>query len=142
MPPPPARGADFKRRTVKVGKRKLAPASTTNTTFRWATLDLPRSDAGGPAPADGAAAVAALLGAVTLRLGGHFLPLGTIAWGLAIYYLFGNIEALGGHNGQAGCAADGGFAGVEPAMLVAGGAGAGGGFGGLAGRGAGGHLAG
>jgi ABC-type branched-subunit amino acid transport system ATPase component/ABC-type branched-subunit amino acid transport system permease subunit len=48
------------------------------------------------------AAVAALLGAVTLRLGGHFLPLGTIAWGLAIYYLFGNIEALGGHNGQAG----------------------------------------
>ena len=46
------------------------------------------------------AAVAALLGAVTLRLGGHFLPLGTIAWGLSIYYLFGNIEALGGHNGM------------------------------------------
>jgi ABC-type branched-subunit amino acid transport system ATPase component/ABC-type branched-subunit amino acid transport system permease subunit len=43
--------------------------------------------------------VAALLGAVTLRLGGHFLPLGTIAWGLSIYYLFGNIDALGGHNG-------------------------------------------
>src|ERR1700691_1553376 len=47
-----------------------------------------------------AGAVAALLGAVTLRLGGHFLPLGTIAWGLSIYYLFGNIEALGGHNGM------------------------------------------
>ena len=31
-------------------------------------------------------AVAALLGAVTLRLGGHFLPLGTIAWGLSIYF--------------------------------------------------------
>jgi ABC-type branched-subunit amino acid transport system ATPase component/ABC-type branched-subunit amino acid transport system permease subunit len=46
--------------------------------------------------------VAALLGAVTLRLGGHFLPLGTIAWGLSLYYLFGNIEALGGHNGKAG----------------------------------------
>src|ERR1700685_3013333 len=46
------------------------------------------------------AAVAALLGAVTLRLGGHFLPLGTIAWGLSIYYLFGNIEALSGHNGM------------------------------------------
>ena len=30
--------------------------------------------------------VAALLGAVTLRLSGHFLPLGTIAWGIAIYY--------------------------------------------------------
>jgi ABC-type branched-subunit amino acid transport system ATPase component/ABC-type branched-subunit amino acid transport system permease subunit len=46
------------------------------------------------------AVVAALLGAVTLRLGGHFLPLGTIAWGLSIYYLFGNVEALGGHNGM------------------------------------------
>ena len=45
------------------------------------------------------AAVAAVLGAVTLRLGGHFLPLGTIAWGLSIYFLFGNLEALGGHNG-------------------------------------------
>jgi branched-chain amino acid transport system permease protein len=44
-------------------------------------------------------AVAALLGAVTLRLGGHFLPLGTIAWGLSIYFLFGNIDVLGGHNG-------------------------------------------
>ena len=47
-------------------------------------------------------AVAAFLGAVTLRLGGHFLPLGTIAWGLSIYYLFGNIDALGGHNGMSG----------------------------------------
>jgi ABC-type branched-subunit amino acid transport system ATPase component/ABC-type branched-subunit amino acid transport system permease subunit len=44
-------------------------------------------------------AIAALLGAVTLRLGGHFLPLGTIAWGLSIYFLFGNMEDLGGHNG-------------------------------------------
>ena len=35
--------------------------------------------------------VAAFLGAITLRLGGHFLPLGTIAWGLSIYFLFGNI---------------------------------------------------
>ncbi len=45
-------------------------------------------------------AVAAFLGTVTLRLGGHYLPLGTIAWGLSIYYLFGNIDALGGHNGM------------------------------------------
>lgn len=44
-------------------------------------------------------AVAALLGAVTLRLEGHFLPLSTIAWGLAIYFLFGNIDALGHFNG-------------------------------------------
>jgi branched-chain amino acid transport system ATP-binding protein/branched-chain amino acid transport system permease protein len=46
--------------------------------------------------------IATLLGAVTLRLGGHFLPLGTIAWGLSIYFLFGNMEALGGHNGISG----------------------------------------
>ena len=46
--------------------------------------------------------VAALLGAVTLRLGGHFLPLGTIAWGLSIFFLFGNLDALGRHNGIAG----------------------------------------
>ena len=43
--------------------------------------------------------IAALLGAITLRLGGHFLPLGTIAWGLSIYFLFGNLDALGRHNG-------------------------------------------
>ena len=39
--------------------------------------------------------VAAILGAVTLRLGGHFLSLSTIAWGLAIYFLFGNLPMLG-----------------------------------------------
>ena len=43
--------------------------------------------------------VAAFLGAITLRLGGHFLPLGTIAWGLSIYFLFGNLESLGRNNG-------------------------------------------
>lgn len=43
--------------------------------------------------------VATIVGAVTLRLGGHFLSLSTIAWGLAIYYTFGNIEALGSNNG-------------------------------------------
>lgn len=48
------------------------------------------------------AAVATFLGAVTLRLGGHFLPLSTIAWGLAIYFSFGNIDALGRYNGIAG----------------------------------------
>src|SRR5262249_13753281 len=46
-----------------------------------------------------AAAVAAILGAVTLRLGGHFLSLSTVAWGLAIYYLFGNLPMLGQYNG-------------------------------------------
>ncbi len=39
--------------------------------------------------------LALCLGAVTMRLSGHFLPLGTIAWGLALYFLFGNLEFLG-----------------------------------------------
>jgi branched-chain amino acid transport system permease protein len=42
------------------------------------------------------------LGAITLRLSGHYLPLCTIAWSLSFYYLFGNLEFLGGHTGVAG----------------------------------------
>lgn len=48
------------------------------------------------------AVVALTLGLVTLRLSGHFLPLGTIAWGISLYYLFGNLDALGGHTGITG----------------------------------------
>lgn len=43
--------------------------------------------------------VAWLLGAITLSLSGHFLPLGTIAWGLSLYLAFGSVEGLGGHTG-------------------------------------------
>ena len=42
------------------------------------------------------------LGAVTLRLSGHYLPLGTIAWGLSLYYMFGNLQVLGGFTGITG----------------------------------------
>ena len=48
------------------------------------------------------ALVAWLLGVVTLRLSGHFLPLGTIAWGLSLYFVFGNLDVLGGHTGMGG----------------------------------------
>jgi branched-chain amino acid transport system permease protein len=44
-------------------------------------------------------AVSVFLGFISLRLSGHYLPLGTIAWGISLYYLFGNMEFLGGHNG-------------------------------------------
>ncbi len=47
-------------------------------------------------------AIAWLLGAVTVKLSGHYLPLGTIAWGLSIYYLFGNMQWLGGQTGVTG----------------------------------------
>ncbi len=43
-----------------------------------------------------------VIGALTLRLSGHYLPLGTIAWGLSLYYLFGNMQFLGQHDGIAG----------------------------------------
>jgi branched-chain amino acid transport system ATP-binding protein len=45
------------------------------------------------------ASVALSLGFITLRMGGHYLPLGTIAWGISLYFLFGNVEFLGGHTG-------------------------------------------
>lgn len=48
--------------------------------------------------------VAYILGAITLRLSGHFLPLCTLAWGLALYYLFGNLEFLGQYDGISGIA--------------------------------------
>lgn len=46
----------------------------------------------------------AVLGAITLRLSGHYLPLGTIAWSLSLYYLFGNLSFLGQHDGISGIA--------------------------------------
>ena len=46
--------------------------------------------------------VAAALGALTVRLSGHYLPLGTIAWGISLYFLFGNLSFLGGHTGISG----------------------------------------
>ncbi len=45
------------------------------------------------------AAVALMLGLVTMRLSGHFLPLGTIAWGLSLFFLFGNLDFLGKYDG-------------------------------------------
>ncbi|MCU1734512.1 MULTISPECIES: ABC transporter permease subunit [unclassified Pseudomonas] len=44
-------------------------------------------------------AVATSLGLLTLRLAGHYLPIGTLAWGLALFYLFGNLPGLGGFGG-------------------------------------------
>ena len=48
------------------------------------------------------AAIAWGLGAITVKLAGHYLPLGTIAWGLSLYFLFGNMALLGGHTGISG----------------------------------------
>ncbi len=42
---------------------------------------------------------AVLLGLVTVRLSGHYLPLGTLAWGLGLFYLFSKLEFLGRNDG-------------------------------------------
>lgn len=48
------------------------------------------------------ASCALLLALITLRMSGHYLPLATIAWGLSLYYLMGNLEALGKYDGITG----------------------------------------
>lgn len=46
--------------------------------------------------------LAAALGSFTVKLSGHYLPLCTIAWGLSLFYLLGNLQFLGGHTGMTG----------------------------------------
>ncbi len=46
--------------------------------------------------------VALAIGCITVRLSGHYLPLGTMAWGISFYYLFGNLQVLGAHDGITG----------------------------------------
>ncbi|MBL8306160.1 MAG: branched-chain amino acid ABC transporter ATP-binding protein/permease [Rubrivivax sp.] len=47
-------------------------------------------------------ALALVLGWLTLRMSGHYLPLATIAWSLALFYTMGNMEALGKYDGLLG----------------------------------------
>ena len=47
-------------------------------------------------------ALSLFLGFITLRMKGHYLPLATIAWGISLSLLFGNLEFLGGHTGLSG----------------------------------------
>lgn len=48
------------------------------------------------------AACAVVLGWITLRMSGHYLPLATLAWGLSLYYTMGNLGALGKYDGILG----------------------------------------
>ena len=59
----------------------------------WLTLPASLLVAGG---------AAVLLGLLTVRLSGHYLPLGTIAWGISLYYIFGKVELLGRNDGISG----------------------------------------
>ena len=49
------------------------------------------------------ATAALIIGSLTVRLKGHYLPLATIAWQISIYIVFGNLVAVtGGHTGLTG----------------------------------------
>jgi len=50
----------------------------------------------------GSGVAALALGAITLRLSGHYLALGTIAWAVSLYYLVGNLDLLGRNDGLSG----------------------------------------
>ncbi len=45
---------------------------------------------------------AVVLGLITVRLSGHYLPLGTIAWGISLFYLFSKLELVGRNDGISG----------------------------------------
>ena len=46
--------------------------------------------------------LALVIGLLTLRMSGHYLPLATICWCLALFYLVGNLEPLGKYDGLLG----------------------------------------
>ena len=75
------------------GAYTTAVLTTTYGLSPWLTLPLSLLVAG---------AAAVLLGLITMRLSGHYLPLGTIAWGISLYYLFGKLEFLGRNDGISG----------------------------------------
>jgi len=75
------------------GAYTTAVLSTTYGLSPWLTLPLSLLVSG---------IAAVLLGIVTVRLSGHYLPLGTIAWGIGLFYLFSKLEFLGRNDGIQG----------------------------------------
>lgn len=71
-----------------IGSYTTAVLSVSYGWSAWAAL---------PAALLGSGLASTLLGLKTIKLSGHFLPLGTIAWGLAIFYFFGASPLLGGY---------------------------------------------
>jgi len=72
------------------GAYTTAVLTTTYGLSPWLTLPLSLLVAG---------IAAVVLGLVTVRLSGHYLPLGTIAWGIGLFYLFSKLEFLGRNDG-------------------------------------------
>lgn len=55
-----------------------------------------------PASIAVAGLVSLLVGAITLRLNGHYLAVATIAWNVSFFYLVGNLDALRRYDGISG----------------------------------------
>src|SRR5215471_2384940 len=68
---------------VGIGAYTTAVLTTAYGVSPWLTLPLSLLVSG---------IAAVLLGIITVRLSGHYLPLGTIAWGLGLFYLFSKLE--------------------------------------------------
>jgi branched-chain amino acid transport system permease protein len=75
---------------VGFGAYTTAVLSTAYGLSPWLTLPLSLVVSG---------SLAVLLGLITVRLSGHYLPLGTLAWGLGLFYLFSKLEFLGRNDG-------------------------------------------
>jgi branched-chain amino acid transport system permease protein len=75
------------------GAYTTAVLTTTYGLSPWVTLPLSLIVSG---------VAALLLGMMTVRLSGHYLPLGTIAWGISLYYLFGKLGFIGRNDGISG----------------------------------------
>lgn len=78
---------------VGIGAYMSGYLTTVHHVSPWLTL---------PAGLVATALLALIIGLVTLRLSGHYLPLGTIAWGISLYFLFGNMDFLGKYDGLNG----------------------------------------
>ena len=78
---------------VGIGAYMSGYLTTVHHVSPWLTL---------PAGLVATALIALVIGLVTLRLSGHYLPLGTIAWGISFYFLFGNMDFLGKYDGLNG----------------------------------------
>jgi branched-chain amino acid transport system ATP-binding protein len=78
---------------VGVAAYTTAYLTTVFGTSPWTTLPIALALTG---------ALAFVLGGLTLRLTGHYLPIGTLAWSIAVYYVFANVPALGKNDGLSG----------------------------------------
>ncbi|MBO9536626.1 branched-chain amino acid ABC transporter ATP-binding protein/permease [Herbaspirillum sp.] len=78
---------------VGLGAYTTSYLSTAHGVSPWLTLPLGLLLTG---------ASAYVLGRITLRMSGHYLPLATIAWGISLYFLFGKVEWLGKYDGISG----------------------------------------